>query len=45
MEENEIQDFVDNFKGMTWDDVEDALKVMDRADMTAAILLLKVRFG
>lgn len=45
MEENEIKDFVDNFKGLTWDEVEDALKLMNIDDMTAAILLLKVRFG
>ncbi|HEX7467124.1 MAG TPA: hypothetical protein VF324_00880 [Methanobacterium sp.] len=41
MEENEIKDFVDNFKGMTWDELES----MSREDMAAAILLLKVRFG
>ncbi len=45
MEENEIKDFVDNFKGMTWDELEDELESMSREDMAAAILLLKVRFG
>ena len=45
MEEKEIQDFVDNFKGMTWDDLEDFLAVMTREDMVLAIHKLKKRFG
>ena len=45
MQEKEIQDIVDNFKGMTWDDLEDALAVMTRADMVLVIHKLKKRFG
>ncbi|GAB6056335.1 hypothetical protein HYG87_10520 [Methanobacterium alkalithermotolerans] len=45
MDEKDIQDFVDNFKGMTWDDLEDVLAVMTREDMVLAIHKLKKRFG
>lgn len=45
MNEKEIQEFVDNFKGMTWDDLEDAVAVMTREDMALAIHKLKERFG
>ena len=40
-----IKEFVDNFKGMTWDEVEDEIEVMTREQLMATILMLKVRFG
>lgn len=45
MEEKEIQEFVDNFKGMTWDDLEDATCAMTREDLLMAMHKLKERFG
>lgn len=45
MSESEINDFVENFKGMLWDDVDDALAGMTREDMIAIIKALKKRFG
>lgn len=45
MEEKEIQEFVDNFKGMTWDELQDLLDIMNREDMGLAIHKLKERFG
>lgn len=45
MGESEIKDFVENFKGMLWDDVDDALAGMTREDMITVIKALKKRFG
>lgn len=45
MSESEVNDFVENFKGMLWDDVDDALAAMTREDMIAVIKALKKRFG
>jgi hypothetical protein len=45
MTESEIEVFVDNFKGMLWDDVDDALNCMSKEDMVAVIKALKKRFG
>lgn len=45
MSESEVNDFVENFKGMLWDDVDDALADMTREDMIAVIKALKKRFG
>ncbi|WP_334097740.1 hypothetical protein [Methanobacterium formicicum] len=45
MNESEVENFVDNFKGMLWDELEDALNCMSPEDMVAVILALKKRFG
>jgi len=45
MSESEVENFVDNFKGMLWDELVDALNCMSREDMIAVILTLKKRFG
>ena len=45
MNENEITDIVDNFKGMTWDDLDDALIGASVDDLKNLIRMLKVRFG
>jgi hypothetical protein len=45
MDEKEVEEFVDNFKGMLWDELEDAVFNMSRGEMQAVILLLKKRFG
>jgi hypothetical protein len=45
MEEKEIQEFVDNFKGMIWDEIEDLLADMSKEDMILTIKKLKERFG
>lgn len=45
MTESEVEVFVDNFKGMLWDDMDDALNCMSKEDMIAVIKALKKRFG
>ncbi|MDY9922398.1 hypothetical protein [Methanobacterium sp.] len=45
MSESEVEEFVDNFKGMLWDELEDAVSCMSKEDMAAVILTLKKRFG
>ncbi|EKF85073.1 hypothetical protein [Methanobacterium formicicum] len=45
MTESEVEVFVDNFKGMLWDDMDDALNCMSKEDMVAVIKALKKRFG
>ena len=45
MSENEVENFVDNFKGMLWDELEDSLNCRSPEDMVAAILALKKKFG
>jgi len=45
MSESEVEEFVDNFKGMLWDELEDAVSCMSKEDMAAVILALKKRFG
>jgi hypothetical protein len=45
MDEKEVEDFVNNFKGMLWDELEEDLCNMSREDMQAIILQLKKRFG
>ena len=45
MDENEINDLVENFKGWTWDDLDDALMGASVDDLKNVIRLLKVRFG
>jgi len=36
---------VENFKGMLWDDLDDAVACMSKEDMGAVIRALKKRFG
>jgi hypothetical protein len=45
MTESEVEVFIDNFKGMLWDDMDDALNCMSKEDMVAVIKALKKRFG
>ena len=45
MSESEVEVFVENFKGMLWDDLDDALSCMSKEDMIAIIKGLKKRFG
>ncbi|MBI5681172.1 MAG: hypothetical protein HZC47_09780 [Methanobacterium sp.] len=45
MDEKKVEHFVENFKGMLWDEMEDALCNMSKEDMQAIILQLKKRFG
>lgn len=45
MSESEVEDFVDNFKGMLWDELDDAVSCMSQEDMAAVIRALKKRFG
>ena len=45
MDQKEVEDFVTNFKGMLWDELEDDLCNMSREELQAVILELKKRFG
>ena len=45
MNENEIEEFVENFKGMLWDELDDELAAMTREDLIAVIVKLKKRYG
>ena len=37
MNEKELEEFVENFKGMLWDDLDDSLAVMSREDLIAVV--------
>ena len=45
MNDKELEDFVENFKGMLWDELDDALGVMNREELIAVIVKLKKRYG
>jgi hypothetical protein len=45
MNEKELDDFVDNFKGMLWDDLDDELGEMSREDLIKVVVKLKKRYG
>ncbi|KAF5078372.1 hypothetical protein [Methanobacterium aggregans] len=45
MSESEVKEFVENFKGMLWDELDDAVACMSKDDMAAVIRALKKRFG
>lgn len=45
MTEKDVEEFVDNFKGMLWDELDDAVACMTKEDMAAVIMALKRRFG
>jgi hypothetical protein len=45
MDEKRVEYFVENFKGMLWDDLEDELSNLSKDEMQAIILELKKRFG
>ena len=45
MDEKELEDFVENFKGILWDDLDDELAAMSRADLITVIVKLKKRYG
>lgn len=45
MDEEEINKIVENFKGLTWDELDDALTDASAHDLKNLIRMLKVRFG
>ncbi len=45
MNEDELNDIVVNFKGLIWDELDDALADASRDDLINLIRMLKVRFG
>jgi hypothetical protein len=45
MNDKELEEFVENFKGMLWDDLDDSLAVMSREDLIAVVVKLKKRYG
>jgi hypothetical protein len=45
MNDKELEDFVENFKGMLWDELDDSLGAMSREDLIAIIVKLKRRYG
>lgn len=45
MNEDQINNIVENFKGMTWDELDDALTGASVDDLKNLVRMLKVRFG
>jgi len=45
MNDKELDEFVENFKGMLWDELDDALGVMNREELIVVIVKLKKRYG
>ena len=45
MDENEINDILENFKGMTWDELSDSLAGASRNDLINIIRMLRIRFA
>ena len=45
MDEKELIDIVENFKGIIWDELEDSLTDASREELIDLIRMLKVRFG
>ncbi len=45
MNDKELDEFVENFKGMLWDELDDALGVMNREELIAVIVKLKKRYA
>lgn len=45
MDTEEVNEIVENFKGLTWDELDDALADKDLDDLKNLIRMLKVRFG
>ncbi|MGP8024571.1 MAG: hypothetical protein ACLPHE_11215 [Methanobacterium sp.] len=45
MDTEEINEIVENFKGLTWDELDDALANSDVTDLKNLVHMLKVRFG
>ena len=45
MDEKAINEIVENFKGMTWEELDDAISCMDIDELRNTIRMLKVRFG
>ena len=45
MNEKELDEFVENFKGMLWDELDDELGEMSREDLITVIVKLKRRYG
>ena len=45
MDTEEINDIVENFKGLTWDELDDALTGADVNDLKNLLRMLQIRFG
>lgn len=45
MDDYELNDIVENFKGLIWDELDDALADASRDDLINLIRMLKARFG
>lgn len=45
MNDKELDELVENFKGMLWDELDDALGAMSREDLIAVVVKLKKRYG
>lgn len=45
MNEDQINDIVENFKGITWDELNDTLAAANVNDLRNLVRMLKVRFG
>jgi hypothetical protein len=45
MNDKDLEDFVENFKGMLWDELDDSLGAMSREDLITIIVKLKRRYG
>jgi hypothetical protein len=45
MDQKDVEDFVANFKGILWDELEEDIYNMSREELQAIIMELKKRFG
>jgi hypothetical protein len=45
MNEKELDEFAENFKGMLWDELDDALGAMSREELITVVVKLKKRYG
>jgi hypothetical protein len=45
MNDKELEEFVENFKGLLWDELDDALGAMSREELISVIVKLKKRYG
>jgi hypothetical protein len=45
MNEKQMDEFVENFKGLLWDELDDALSTMTREELITVIVKLKKRYG
>jgi len=45
MNEKGLDEFVENFKGLLWDEMDDVLGAMTKEELIAVIIKLKKRYG